>query len=376
MAIIVTLFAFSCVAPFGLATDFSRAYQLRNEAEGNTLYRLNLVIPQHLQEHYAKESHRMTSSADFPKFVTPYAVKPIADKLRELYPADEDFANAVLMIVHQMRYKEVGPAKYPIETIIDNEGDCDLFSFAAASILKAGGLNIVLFYYQTEKHMNVGVQLPETPKNARNGVYSVNYTGLRFYMAECTGENWQNGWRVGESPDNLKKASVQAITLEDGEQIAPGQVSASFTTLKTSAISLDSPLFTLQNDTVTLGGQLTPALPNENVTFYVSINGAPWSVLDTTATQVQGRFEYSWASQTVGILAIRAGWAGNEQYAGTTSQTQTTLTIPPLWLELAGITLIAIAIAAIASLISKSKQPQPPVPPPPQPQEPQESPPQ
>jgi hypothetical protein len=83
-------------------------------------------------------------------------LKPVADSLSELYTDDEDFANGALMIVHQIPYEETTPAKYPLETMADDKGDCDLFACIAASIMKAGGLNVVLLHYKEEEHMNLG----------------------------------------------------------------------------------------------------------------------------------------------------------------------------------------------------------------------------
>jgi len=57
-------------------------------------------------------------------------------------------------------------------------------------------------------------------------------------MAETTGGNWQEGWRVGECPDMLKDASARVIALENAEQTSPGQVSSSYSTLISSSISL------------------------------------------------------------------------------------------------------------------------------------------
>jgi len=49
---------------------------------------------------------------------------------------------------------------------VENEGDCDLFSFVAASTMMAGGLDVVLLLYETQSHMNVGVNLSHEPDDA------------------------------------------------------------------------------------------------------------------------------------------------------------------------------------------------------------------
>ena len=57
----------------------------------------------------------------------------------------------------------VNDIKYPVETIVENSGKCDTLSLLAASIMKAGGLDVVLLYFKDVHHMNVGVYLPYEP---------------------------------------------------------------------------------------------------------------------------------------------------------------------------------------------------------------------
>jgi hypothetical protein len=354
--------------PAALAQDYTVSYQLLNHPNGNVTYQLNIAIPETLHEYYTEENHLSASSSDFPKFVTPYALKPIADKLWEIYDNEEDFANGALMIVHQITYAETMPAKYPIETITDSQGDCDLFSYIAASIMKAGGLDVVLLYYEKQTHMNIGVHLSNAPKDTRENVYYVTHDGTRYYVAECTGGNWEDGWRVGECPTDLKQVSAEVITLENAEEMAPGQVSASFTALEPSTLSLDvSPSISIQNGAITIYGQLAPTMLNENVTLYASINSSPWTVIGTTVTQSDGRFEYIWTAETAGSYAIRAGWSGNELHTGAISSTKSATVIPLFLTALIGVAVVAAVIGAVAVLMAKHTQQQSLEPPEPQP---------
>jgi hypothetical protein len=347
--VIIIVFAVFFAVPVCLAEDCAISYQLLDELDGTVAYKLNVAVPQSLQEYYSKKSHRLTSDSDFAKFVTPYALKPIADNLRELYEDDEDFANGVLMIVHQIPYEETLPVKYPIETMVDNKGDCDLFACTAASIMKAGGLNVVLLHYKEEKHMNVGVHLSDAPKDARENVYSVSLNNVTYYVAECTGGNWTYGWRVGECPSNLKDASAQVITLENSEEVSPGQVSASFSALEPSAISLEiSPFITFQESTIAFRGQLTPTKLDENITIYVGASGSPWTLVGTVATQSDGRFEYVWSTETAGIFAIRASWSGDESYMGAISLTKNAVVMPFFLVALVAVVVVVAGMGAIA----------------------------
>jgi hypothetical protein len=306
--VITVLLTFSYLIPFCLSQNYSSSYQLLNEPDGSTVYGLNVTVQQLLYEYYRGQTHTLSSDQDFAKFVTPYALEPIADSLWEIYRDDEDFANGVLMIAHQIPYEVTEPAKYPVETIVENKGDCDLLSFIAASIMRAGGLNVVLLYYKDKAHMNVGVSLSHTPQDARSKVYYVTYNNIKYYIAECTGGDWRDGWRVGEYPDKLKGASAKVITLEncDCEGGSPEQVSASYETLAYSTISLIiSPTYLVQGGTVTLSGQLSPPLQNRTVTIDIKINNSPWIVLDTITTN-HGYFTYAWNTEATGICYIRS----------------------------------------------------------------------
>jgi hypothetical protein len=336
-----------------LAQDNRIAYQLLNKLDGNVTYELNIVVPQSLLQYYdGKRTDLRTSN--FPDFVTPYALKPIADCLWQIYTTDEDFTNGVLMLVHQITYVETAPAKYPVETMVEGEGDCDLFSFVAASILEAGGIDVVLLYYETLSHMNIGVHLSDPPRNARDSIYFMTSNDTKYYIAECTGGNWKEGWRVGECPEDCKQASSEIYTLEESELIAPGQVSASFTALETSTIYLEiSSLVLLQNGAITLRGQISPDIVNGNVTIYAKFNISPWRVIGTTLTKSDGSFEYRWMADTAGLCAMQASWSGNDQYTGAMSSTRNTIVVPFFITVLAGVVILVVVVSAIAVVVSR-----------------------
>lgn len=364
--VLTVLVLFFCLLPQGLSANSSVAYELLNHLGGSTRYKLNVAVSESLREYYTEKSHRLISNNDFAKFVTPYALKPIADCLWEIYADDEDFANGVLMIVHQIPYQESKPPKYPAETIADSEGDCDLFSCIAASIMKAGGLDVVLFYYESDAHMNVGVSLSHQPHDTNRQVDYVMQSGAKFYVAECTGENWQNGWRVGECPDGLKNASVQVITLENCEQYAPGQVSASYKTFKTSMISLDvSSAYIIEGSSVTLSGGLSPDSQNKTITIYIKTNNLPWTVLASVTTDSSGRFVYVWSAQASGICCIRASWSGDDYYTGADSPTWTLIVFSQFFVLLLAVAVILAAVGVAVFLMSRRRtleiaEPQPP----------------
>jgi hypothetical protein len=356
MAILIFLM-FSYTFPSCFSENYTRAYYLLDRPDGTKQYKLNVAVPQSLYDYYVLQNHKQVSDEDFVKFVTPHALQPIADKLWEIYQNNyENFADGVLMIVHQIPYEVTVPAKYPVETIVENKGDCDLFSYIAASIMKAGGLDVVLFYYKSEAHMNVGVHLPDPPRYARRQVYYITYNGIRYYIAECTGGNWAEGWRVGECPPDLIGENPTVVTLENCEWWSPGQVSASYTTLTSSTITLTtSSTFAIQGSTITLSGQLTPSLPNENITIYVKIGNSPWIMADITATDLHGKFTYVLNLNETGTYYVRASWSGNDNYAGADSPTINVTVLPAYLIILLIIIIVLACVGVIIYLTSRQK---------------------
>ena len=358
----VTLFILTVFFLSGrcFAANYEFTYGLLDHPDGSTNYRLTVSVTSSLYEYYRIKDHNVYSY-DFAKFVTPNPLKPIADDLWSIYSDDEDFANGVLMIVHQIPYVESGPQKYPVETMVENEGDCDLFSFVAASVMMAGGLDVVLLLYETQSHMNVGVHLSDQPNDARSTVYYYTHDGKRYYVAECTGDDWRNGWRVGESPDTLREASARIITLEDYEQSSPGQVSSSYGALDASSLSLAvSTRFVIAGSAVTMSGSVSPALSGKNVTLYVSSNVSPLSVLVTVVTDSDGRYSYTWRPSSVGTCSIRASWSGDADYAGADSSIYTLIVVPLEWLMMGVTVLVLLGVLLVVTLATRRKPPEEP----------------
>ena len=336
-----------------LAAPYKYSYELLDSPGGDTTYRLTVSITETLYDYYSSQDHNLYSY-DFSKFVTPDALKPIADDLGTIYSTPEDFANGVLMIMHQIPYLESDPQKYPVETIAENEGDCDIFSIVAASIMKAGGLDVVLLLLEQQDHMLVGVHLPESPKDARSQAYFYKHEDRKYYVAETTGNNWKTGWRVGECPEILQKANAKVIPINNYEQSAPAQVSSSYTIPDSSALymSLSTSFAVFQND-VEINGSLSPSLAGENVTLYISSMGSPLVMLATVETDDNGQYSHRWQSPPGGIYSVRANWSGDEDYTGVDSSTFN-LIIVPSELVMVGITLIAfLAILLVVTLATK-----------------------
>src|SRR4030067_1031710 len=88
----VTIILLTAIAalPLSQAQDYTVSYQLLGKDSNDIAYTLNVFVPQAIHDYYKDKTHRLATLNDFPKFVTPYTLKPIADSLTETYGDDEE----------------------------------------------------------------------------------------------------------------------------------------------------------------------------------------------------------------------------------------------------------------------------------------------
>ena len=81
-------------------------------------------------------------------------------------------------------------ARYPLETLIEQKGDCEDSSILTAAILHQMGYPVVLLVFLEEQHIAAGISvLPPIPGNYR----SYRYAGRDYYYVETTCEGWEIG---------------------------------------------------------------------------------------------------------------------------------------------------------------------------------------
>jgi len=157
---------------------------------------------------------------------------------------------------------------------------------------------------------------------------------------------------VGERPDELKEASAQIITLDNAEQISPGQVTSSYSALASSSISLAlSSTQIAQGGTVTVSGQTTQVGSNKTVTIYVRKTGSPWNVLGTAQTDSDEKFSFLWIPESASTYYIRASWSGNDDYAGADSDIHTLMVIPVDWIFIFIFSAVSASIILVVGII-------------------------
>lgn len=111
--------------------------------------------------------------------------------------------NLIIALVQSIPY--VGEAceypQYPIEMLVNQQGDCEDFSILTAAIVRQMGFNAVLLAFLDEQHMAVGIRvLP--PEHETLQAYVWN--GDEYYYVEPTSP----GWAIGQIPSAYQSIPV------------------------------------------------------------------------------------------------------------------------------------------------------------------------
>ena len=313
------------VTPGSLAGNYDQTYSFQVQF-GLLSQNLHVSVPPSLYEYYSAKTHSLADDSEYATLVTPDAFKSVAENIRNLTRdkprSDEEFANTVLMLVHQIQYN-VSDVKYPVETLVENSGKCDTLSLLAASIMKAGGLDVVLLYFKEVHHINVGVYLPDEPHGTWWWLPPTGYEfdGKTYWIAECTPAM---EWKVGDVPPLLAGEQPWIISLENSEASSPAQVSSNLgSPLNSSSISINLSSkpsnISDQKRTLTISGEISPAYPNETVVVYFSQDGISYDA-GRTETDHWGNYSFSWNLTSTGTYYVRTSWSGNSDCAGADSK--------------------------------------------------------
>jgi hypothetical protein len=337
LTLVIITFGLTLIAPIrvtvgtenNLINTYDCAYTFDVE-HGNyrstqTLY---TYIPPSLYDYYRSETHHVSCERDYAKFVTPDAFITIAENMRKITSngsnSDEDFANDVLALVRQIPYS-VSACKYPVEAIVANSGDCDVLSFLVASIMKAGGLDVVLLVYRglPGSHMNVGIYLPYKPLSAPSKIEAVGFefNNKTYWVAECTPSG---NWKVGHQPESFAYAKPTIISLENQEETSPALISSSLNSplipsFISITLSLDNSTATEKERQLKISGSISPAHSGKKVVMYVSQDRSSSKVFQTDTDQL-GDYSLTWNVTSTGTYYIRTNLITFSNYAGSDSE--------------------------------------------------------
>lgn len=101
--------------------------------------------------------------------------------------------------------------RFPIETLVDNGGDCEDTSILFATLVKNLDYGVVLM--NPPRHIAVGVLGNDLPGNY------CTLNGKTYYYCETTGENW----KIGELPKEYVGVNVTLYEVNENAQYVPGQ---------------------------------------------------------------------------------------------------------------------------------------------------------
>lgn len=137
-----------------------------------------------------------------------HLINMLTNRLQSEYNPSKDVAaiNFIASFVQNIQYVEDSTEcdypRYPIETLVDRQGDCEDKAILTAAILNSVGYNVSLI--QLPKHVAVGIHLDE---DAVSDEYFVD----EYYFLETS----STGWFVGKvPPEHKSKTNITVYTLE------------------------------------------------------------------------------------------------------------------------------------------------------------------
>jgi hypothetical protein len=169
-----------------------------------------LSIPQSLYDYYVERPRAQT--ADYSIYVThpnddeyiDTIVNGIEEAAADAGYDEIETVNFAVSFVQSMPYAADSVTttydeypRYPIETLVDNGGDCEDTSILMAAILDAMGYDLVLI--SPPNHMAVGILGSE----GMSGTYWEHNNGKYYYL-----ETTSSGWEIGELPEEYTGESA------------------------------------------------------------------------------------------------------------------------------------------------------------------------
>lgn len=174
-----------------------------------------LQLPEALYNYYKQIPRPPTE--DYSVYVTQpeddYYLEMLVGKIKEAAQAESfnewETVNLTVSFIQSLPYTSdivTTPfdeyPRYPIETLVDNGGDCEDTSILMAAILTQMGYDVVLL--SPPEHMAVGVLGSE----GNNGAYW-EYNGGRYFYLETTGQ----GFEIGEVPSEFQDKAAHIYDI-------------------------------------------------------------------------------------------------------------------------------------------------------------------
>ncbi|NWG09713.1 MAG: hypothetical protein HXX80_05355 [Nitrososphaerales archaeon] len=182
-------------------------YKVRSDDHYHYRFDVETHTPAYLEDRVTEEliSRTANSWSDTESDV----IEEIANDLWQISQDDEElFVNLVAQLVHQMCYNVTLYTKYPLETMAEGSGDCDNLAVLTASIILAGGLDVILLLVEANGggHCMLAVSLSSSPDDlydyGRDSVWYYEYNGEEYWLIEATwGDPGGDGWVDPATPN-------------------------------------------------------------------------------------------------------------------------------------------------------------------------------
>ena len=119
--------------------------------------------------------------------------------MQEQHLTDNEYVELMMAYVQSLTYvtKPDNPAKFPVETAVDQSGDCDDKSLLLAGLLAHEGYKVALLVFDPESHMAVGIGSPDSLY--KNTGYAYIET-TNFSFAGVSPESLQGGVVLRSDP--------------------------------------------------------------------------------------------------------------------------------------------------------------------------------
>ncbi len=182
---------------------------------GGKLWTWDYSFPSDWYDYY-KNKKRIPQGAGYVTSDDKY-IKQIADMLKT--KADEngytksEFAASFIQSLGYVSDSVIGYddyPKYPLETLAEQNGDCEDTSYLSAAIISAMGLDSKLvLLVGSPGHMAIAVAFSDSPAGY---FYRLN-NGRDYYYIETTGNNWE----IGQMPDEYHYFTATLVDVYSGQ---------------------------------------------------------------------------------------------------------------------------------------------------------------
>lgn len=130
---------------------------------------------------------------------------------------DDEYLELLSTFVQSIHYHTKDEYRYPVETIIDQYGDCDDKSILLAGLLTRAGYDAVLLIFDEESHAAVGIKTADTTAYPDTGGYAVIETTDFSYITDRSFQ-FEDGSSLSSTPSVIS-VGTGAKTYTSGSQI-------------------------------------------------------------------------------------------------------------------------------------------------------------